>query len=90
MISLFNTIIRRGHQPREPAIQRLMASLGLVVTYRAPDTATLDDNLEEAVSEDAESSVCTDDESVYDGEDGSLPYIDQFGNHLYSKISKTG
>ena len=65
MISLFNSIVRRGHVPREEAIQRLMESVGLVVTPNTEDQPNAaEDEISDDLSEAAESSVCTHDEAV--------------------------
>ena len=66
MISLFNTIVRRGHVPREASIRRLMESIGLTIEANADGAADDADNASEASTEaeDAESSVATNDECV--------------------------
>ena len=66
MISLFNGIVRRGHCPREMAIQRLMKSLGLEIVANAEDVGSEDEDYEasEEGSEFAESSVETEDELI--------------------------
>ena len=69
MVSLFNQIVRRGHMPREPAIRRLMTSVGLEVqanTELDSENGELDEandeDLSECLSEAAESEERTDDE----------------------------
>ena len=63
MISLFNAIVRRGHCPREPSLQRLMKGLGMEVTPNSDETPELEDD-DLSISEGAESSVETEDEPL--------------------------
>ena len=82
MISLFNGIVRRGHCPRELAIQRLMKSLGLEIVPNAEEVGSEDDELSE-LSEAAESSVATDDEEVevassWPGTDSTRTYVQTY------------
>ena len=71
MITLFNSIIKRGHQPREGALRRLMEALGLQVTPNVDEADDADedededgDESTEPEPEGAESSDETDDESI--------------------------
>ena len=67
MISLFNAIVRRGHVPREPAIQRLMTHVGLVVSPNATvddGDSVASDDISDGETEAAESSSGTDDVAV--------------------------
>ena len=69
MISLLNLIVRRGHNPREVQIRRLMESMGLQVLPNVDDTEPHSGELsdeEGELSEGVESSVETDDVPVED------------------------
>ena len=58
MISLFNAIVKRGHQPREGPIRRLMEELGLEILPNVGD----DEDEDTESDEGGESSAPTDDE----------------------------
>ena len=62
---MFNGIVRRGHKPREPAIVRMMESVGLTV-QEARDAESTDEGSDdmEVTSESAESEMGTEDEEV--------------------------
>jgi hypothetical protein len=64
-LTIFNSIVRRPHWPREPKIQELIQKLGIKLPPRAvghgSESEEEDDDLEE---EDCESESCTDDEEV--------------------------
>ena len=68
MVSLFNGIVRRGHTPREPAIQRMMVALGLTVGDQ--EGASDHDSMTE--DEATESEAVTDDEEVADDDDHAM------------------
>ena len=70
MITLFNSIVKRGHQPREGALRRLMESLGLQITPHV-DEADDEDEHDDESTEGAESSNQTDDEMISSDESGN-------------------
>ena len=75
MISLFNMIVRRGHTPREPAIRRLMESVGLVIEPNIADGGDIGSDSDQCGSlheEGAESSNETDDDEVVADPDSNV------------------
>ncbi|CAE7537076.1 unnamed protein product [Symbiodinium pilosum] len=68
MVSLFNGIVRRGHTPREPAVQRMMVAVGLTIEQHGSEGTSDNDSMSDEC-ESMESEAPTDDGEVVDGDD---------------------